>query len=77
MEKAQKIKSGIQSWRDKDARKTFLYGNENIVILNIIKGMFTNEPTLFFCRLPIFHRCVHAVDETAEYHQPEIKILRE
>ena len=36
VEKTQKIKSGIQSWRDKDARKTFLYGNENIVIPKVV-----------------------------------------
>ena len=47
MEKAQKIKSGIQSWGDEDARKTFLHGNENIVILNIIKGR-PLQSTLFF-----------------------------
>lgn len=36
MEKAQKIKSGIQSWGDEDARKTFLHGNENIVIPKVV-----------------------------------------
>lgn len=36
VEKAQKIKSGIQSWGDEDARKTFLYGNENIVIPKVV-----------------------------------------
>ena len=36
MEKAQKIKSGIQSWGDEDARKTFLYGNENIIVPKVV-----------------------------------------
>lgn len=36
VEKAQKIKSGIQSWGDEDARKTFLYGNENIIVPKVV-----------------------------------------
>lgn len=36
VEKAQKIKSVIQSLGDQDARKTFLHGNENIVIPKVV-----------------------------------------